>query len=253
MEAVPLDGFYDVVHARRDVRTGFRPDAPVDDAVLHRVLEAAHAAPSVGFSQPWDVLLVRARSVRERVHALAEAHRSRYAASLPASRASALRRHPDRGDPRDAAERRRHLRPDARRPAHARALRATGDGRALRRLGRAEPLAGRARGGPRSRLGQLLRRRRPGRAPWDARHPGARRGRRVSVRRARHPVPGRAGARRRRMGPAAAAGMGRARRALGAARAARGGTDGPAGQHRPGDRGTVRDRAGLRPATAWTG
>jgi nicotinate-nucleotide--dimethylbenzimidazole phosphoribosyltransferase len=92
VEAGPLDGFYDVVHARRDVRTGFRPDVPVDDAVLRRVLEAAHAAPSVGFSQPWDVLLVRDRAVRERVRALADAHRSRYAASLPTARAQALAR-----------------------------------------------------------------------------------------------------------------------------------------------------------------
>ncbi|TCK22885.1 nicotinate-nucleotide--dimethylbenzimidazole phosphoribosyltransferase [Pseudonocardia endophytica] len=91
MEAGPLDGFYDVVHARRDVRTGFRPDVPVDDAVLRRVLWAAHAAPSVGFSQPWDVLLVRDRAVRAGVQALAAAHRDRYAASLPAARASALR------------------------------------------------------------------------------------------------------------------------------------------------------------------
>jgi len=56
------------------------------------VLAAAHAAPSVGFSQPWDVVLVRDRAVRERVHALAAAHRERYAASLPSVRAAALRR-----------------------------------------------------------------------------------------------------------------------------------------------------------------
>ena len=84
--------FYDVVASRRDVRTGFVADEPVDDAALRRVLAAAHAAPSVGFSQPWDFLLVRDRAVRERVQALATAHRERYAASLPAARASALRR-----------------------------------------------------------------------------------------------------------------------------------------------------------------
>ncbi|MEJ8280061.1 nicotinate-nucleotide--dimethylbenzimidazole phosphoribosyltransferase [Pseudonocardia spirodelae] len=83
--------FYDVLHSRRDVRTGFRPD-PVDDDALTRVLQAAHAAPSVGFSQPWDFVLVRDAGVRERVHALVEAQRERYAASLPAPRAEALRR-----------------------------------------------------------------------------------------------------------------------------------------------------------------
>jgi nicotinate-nucleotide--dimethylbenzimidazole phosphoribosyltransferase len=83
-------GFYEVVHARRDVRSGFRPD-PVDDAVLSRVLEAAHAAPSVGFSQPWDFLVLRDRAIRERVHAHVAAARAAYAASLPAARAAAFR------------------------------------------------------------------------------------------------------------------------------------------------------------------
>ncbi|WP_208825448.1 nicotinate-nucleotide--dimethylbenzimidazole phosphoribosyltransferase [Pseudonocardia alni] len=85
-----MTDFYDVLHSRRDVRTGFRPD-PVDDEVLTRVLQAAHAAPSVGFSQPWDFVLVRDAGVRERVHALVSAQRDRYAASLPAARAEALR------------------------------------------------------------------------------------------------------------------------------------------------------------------
>ncbi|WP_202968502.1 nicotinate-nucleotide--dimethylbenzimidazole phosphoribosyltransferase [Pseudonocardia sp. HH130629-09] len=85
-----MTDFYDVLHSRRDVRTGFRPD-PVDDDVLTRVLAAAHAAPSVGFSQPWDFVLVRDAAVRERVHALVSAQRDRYAASLPAARAEALR------------------------------------------------------------------------------------------------------------------------------------------------------------------
>ncbi|MFP5070015.1 nicotinate-nucleotide--dimethylbenzimidazole phosphoribosyltransferase [Pseudonocardia nantongensis] len=85
-----MHGFYEVLHSRRDVRTGFRPD-PVDDDALTRVLEAAHAAPSVGFSQPWDFVLVHDAGVRERVHALVAEHRERYAASLPAARAEALR------------------------------------------------------------------------------------------------------------------------------------------------------------------
>lgn len=85
-----MQDFYDVLHSRRDVRTGFRPD-PIDDEVLTRVLRAAHAAPSVGFSQPWDFVLVRDPATRERVHTLVDEHRTRYAASLPAARAEALR------------------------------------------------------------------------------------------------------------------------------------------------------------------
>ncbi|WP_211361836.1 nicotinate-nucleotide--dimethylbenzimidazole phosphoribosyltransferase [Pseudonocardia cypriaca] len=88
--AVRRNAFYETVHSRRDVRSGFRRD-PVDDAVLARVLEAAHAAPSVGFSQPWDFLVLRDRAVRERVHAHVAAAREAYAASLPAARAAAFR------------------------------------------------------------------------------------------------------------------------------------------------------------------
>lgn len=51
-------GFYQVIHRRRDVRGQFT-GAPVPDEVLYRVLGAAHAAPSVGLSQPWDFVLVR--------------------------------------------------------------------------------------------------------------------------------------------------------------------------------------------------
>jgi nicotinate-nucleotide--dimethylbenzimidazole phosphoribosyltransferase len=87
---VDRDAFYETVHSRRDVRSGFRGD-PVDDAVLGRVLEAAHAAPSVGFSQPWDFLVLRDRAVRERVHTHVVAAREAYAASLPAARAAAFR------------------------------------------------------------------------------------------------------------------------------------------------------------------
>ncbi|MCU1665420.1 MAG: nicotinate-nucleotide--dimethylbenzimidazole phosphoribosyltransferase [Pseudonocardiales bacterium] len=85
------DDFYEVVHGRRDVRRGFLPDAPVDDAVLRRVLAAAHAAPSVGFSQPWDFLVIRDRAVRERVQAHVATSRAAYAATLPGARAAAFR------------------------------------------------------------------------------------------------------------------------------------------------------------------
>jgi nicotinate-nucleotide--dimethylbenzimidazole phosphoribosyltransferase len=66
-----------VIDARRDVRR-FRPD-PVDDALLERVLAAAHRAPSVGLSQPWRFVVVRATETRARVRALAERERARQA------------------------------------------------------------------------------------------------------------------------------------------------------------------------------
>jgi hypothetical protein len=57
---------YDVIRLRRDVRH-FQPDAALSDAVLTRILAAAHAAPSVGLSQPWGFVLVRSLAVRQRI------------------------------------------------------------------------------------------------------------------------------------------------------------------------------------------
>lgn len=59
---------YRAIHTRRDVRGQFLPE-PVPDEVLARVLTAAHHAPSVGFMQPWDFIVVRSPETRARVHA----------------------------------------------------------------------------------------------------------------------------------------------------------------------------------------
>ncbi len=65
---------YRTIFNRRDVRGQFLPD-PVPDAVLARILLAAHHAPSVGFMQPWNFLLVRSPEVKQRVRDLfAKAH-----------------------------------------------------------------------------------------------------------------------------------------------------------------------------------
>jgi nitroreductase len=59
---------------RRDVRSQFLPDAIPDD-VLARLLTAAHYAPSVGFMQPWNFILVRDVATRQSLHqAFSEAH-----------------------------------------------------------------------------------------------------------------------------------------------------------------------------------
>jgi nicotinate-nucleotide--dimethylbenzimidazole phosphoribosyltransferase len=82
---------YRVIEERRDVRRGFRPD-PVPPEVLTRVLAAAHQAPSVGLSQPWDFIVIAERQRRERIKALAERAAGDYAASLPGARALAFDR-----------------------------------------------------------------------------------------------------------------------------------------------------------------
>jgi nicotinate-nucleotide--dimethylbenzimidazole phosphoribosyltransferase len=83
------DAVYRVIAERRDVRRGFRPD-PVPGDVLGRVLTAAHQAPSVGLSQPWDFIVITDRARRERIAALAARHRDDFAAALPAARARAF-------------------------------------------------------------------------------------------------------------------------------------------------------------------
>ena len=66
-------GLYRAIYERRDIRT-FREE-PVPSDVLARIIEAAHHAPSVGFMQPWDFILVRDASTRERVKDLFERER----------------------------------------------------------------------------------------------------------------------------------------------------------------------------------
>ena len=51
------EALYKVVHSRRDVRSEFI-STPVPQEVLARILHAGHHAPSVGFMQPWDFILV---------------------------------------------------------------------------------------------------------------------------------------------------------------------------------------------------
>lgn len=57
---------YEVIRTRRDVRH-FAPGRDVAADVLERILEAAHHAPSVGFSQPWGFVLVREVAQRTRI------------------------------------------------------------------------------------------------------------------------------------------------------------------------------------------
>jgi 5,6-dimethylbenzimidazole synthase len=61
------EAVYRVIKTRRDVRQ-FAPDA-IPEAVLLRVLEAAHHAPSVGFMQPWNFILVSSQAVRQQIKA----------------------------------------------------------------------------------------------------------------------------------------------------------------------------------------
>ena len=65
---------YSIMRARRDMRH-FLPDTRVEAAVLQRLLEAAHSAPSVGLMQPWRFIRVSDASLRERIAELVETER----------------------------------------------------------------------------------------------------------------------------------------------------------------------------------
>jgi 5,6-dimethylbenzimidazole synthase len=55
-----------IVH-RRDVRGNRFIDKPVEQQVIDQLLKAALHAPSVGFSQPWEFVLIRDGAIRQQV------------------------------------------------------------------------------------------------------------------------------------------------------------------------------------------
>src|SRR5204862_12258 len=52
------DAVYRAIFTRRDIRSSFLA-RPIPDEVLARLLRAAHHAPSVGFMQPWNFIVIR--------------------------------------------------------------------------------------------------------------------------------------------------------------------------------------------------
>jgi len=74
------EAVYKVMRNRRDIRH-FLPD-PIPDAVLRRILEMAHLAPSVGFMQPWNFLLITSPKIRQQVKVLFEEANARELARI---------------------------------------------------------------------------------------------------------------------------------------------------------------------------
>jgi 5,6-dimethylbenzimidazole synthase len=72
---------YRAIAERRDMRR-FVPDAEVPEDVLARLLQAAHAAPSVGLMQPWRFIRITDAGLRSRIHALVDEERLRTAEAL---------------------------------------------------------------------------------------------------------------------------------------------------------------------------
>ncbi|MGE2816765.1 5,6-dimethylbenzimidazole synthase [Mycobacterium heidelbergense] len=72
---------YRVISERRDMRRFVRGGVVPHD-VLVRLLQAAHAAPSVGLMQPWRFIRITDDLLRRRIHALVDEERPRTAAAL---------------------------------------------------------------------------------------------------------------------------------------------------------------------------
>jgi 5,6-dimethylbenzimidazole synthase len=85
------EGLYRAIRERRDVRSQFLPDAIAPD-VLARLLHAAHHAPSVGFMQPWDFVVIDSVEIKRAIKALYEKANADAAANYVGERAAQYRR-----------------------------------------------------------------------------------------------------------------------------------------------------------------
>ncbi|HWY97590.1 MAG TPA: nicotinate-nucleotide--dimethylbenzimidazole phosphoribosyltransferase [Bacteroidia bacterium] len=57
----------EIIFHRRDVRGNRFLQTPVEDNIVEKILLAALNAPSVGFSQPWEFVIVKDKEVKEKV------------------------------------------------------------------------------------------------------------------------------------------------------------------------------------------
>lgn len=72
---------YRAIAERRDMRR-FVPDSAIPEEVLTRLLQAAHAAPSVGLMQPWRFIRITDHDLRAAIHRLVSQERLATAAAL---------------------------------------------------------------------------------------------------------------------------------------------------------------------------
>jgi 5,6-dimethylbenzimidazole synthase len=59
-------GFYKAIYSRRDVRSHFTSKS-IKNEILSKILNAAHHAPSVGFSQPWNFILIKNNLTKKKI------------------------------------------------------------------------------------------------------------------------------------------------------------------------------------------
>ncbi|EXX87133.1 cob(II)yrinic acid a,c-diamide reductase [Paenibacillus darwinianus] len=64
---------YKAIQQRRDIRS-FRTD-PIPEELLMRLLRAAHCAPSVGFMQPWNFIVIKSEETKRKLQHAADKER----------------------------------------------------------------------------------------------------------------------------------------------------------------------------------
>jgi 5,6-dimethylbenzimidazole synthase len=84
LDDAAVDAVYRTIYGRRDIRE-FLPGL-LPDGLLTRLFQAGHAAPSVGYMQPWRMIHVTDPALRGSVAAIVEQERSNTAAALPSRR-----------------------------------------------------------------------------------------------------------------------------------------------------------------------
>ena len=84
-----IDAVYGAIEQRRDIRE-FAP-GPLPEGLLERLYRAAHAAPSVGYMQPWRLLHISDAAIKTEMATIVEAERQLTAAALPSRTADFLK------------------------------------------------------------------------------------------------------------------------------------------------------------------
>ena len=69
-------GFYKAIYSRRDVRSHFTSKT-IENNILSKILHAAHHAPSVGFSQPWNFILIKDIETKKKIKKSFEEEKNR--------------------------------------------------------------------------------------------------------------------------------------------------------------------------------
>ena len=81
------EGFYKAVYSRRDVRSHFTAE-PISNNTITKILHAAHHAPSVGFSQPWNFVLIKDNKTKKNIKESFETEHKRAAELIDGSKRS---------------------------------------------------------------------------------------------------------------------------------------------------------------------